>query len=235
MDNAERFLDTFNAIESHFKRKLVDDNSTFVSLLERYDKKFVLGPRSVEGLKEYARLRNVIVHSARGRDGRVIADPRPDVVTDIERIRDTITRPKLALEAVGNGKPCLFASTDPLKQVLEAIHKRDYSQFPIYDGGRYQGILTTNCIARWLSAQLRADEIVEYKPIGEVLEFREAFDFAVHKPRSTTAPQAVRTLSTMNERGYRPAALILTNSGKPHEEPLAMIVAADIAPLAESS
>jgi len=41
--------------------------------------------------------------------------------------------------------------SDSLSTVLRVIEKRYYSQFPVYDGNNFKGLLTENGITRWLA------------------------------------------------------------------------------------
>ena len=62
-----------------------------------------------------------------------------------------------------------------------------------------------------------------------MLKFKETQDEAVHLSRKTTVPQAIKKLSPASDGSLPPAALIITESGKPHERPLSIVVADDLA------
>ncbi len=225
---AERFLAAFNDIEDHFRRKLgVDHYVSFGELLGTYDKKFRLGQESVRDLRSFAELRNAISHG-RYRKGRPIADPRPDVVQALEALHRTILKPLRAYDILPKRPVRVFVPAEPVSVVLQAIREDDYSQFPIYESHTYTGLLTTNCIARWLADRLATEELAEAESIGNVLTFTEPQDRAVHLSAATTAPDAIERLSRSDTNTLPPAALILTHSGKRNEMPLAIVVAADI-------
>ncbi len=149
---------------------------------------------TVSNWRAFGRLRNAISHE-KYRDGRAIADPRPDVVEQIERLRDLYFKPPTALSVLGQMDVCSVAPGQPISAALEYVRLHDYSQLPVYDGGAYVGILTTNAIARWLAAQLAATEgLAEAESVGNVLQFAEPHECARHAPRSITAADAIDQL-----------------------------------------
>jgi CBS domain-containing protein len=122
---------------------------------------------------------------------------------------------------------------DPISKVLEHVRHFDYSQLPVYDDGRYIALLTTNAIARWLANQLATNAgLAEEERVVRVLEFAEPYEQAVLLPRALTAAEAIDRLSRGGPGGRPAAALIITDSGKATEKPLAVIVADDLPRLA---
>jgi hypothetical protein len=100
----------------------------------------------------------------------------------------------------------------------------DYSQLPVYGGGSYVGILTTNAIARWLAAQLAATGgLAEAETVGHALKFAEQHERAWHVPRSVTAADMIHRLWKGGQAGTPLTALIITDSGRPNEKPLRVV------------
>jgi hypothetical protein len=165
--------------------------------------------------------------------GKPIADPVPEVVERIESLRDKIISPPTVLSVVPHAV-ISFGPDDPLSSVLEEIRNHNYSQFPIYEDDQFRGLLTTNCIARWLAKGLSTVGLVETERVRAVLKFKEDQDEAVHLSRKTTVPQAIKKLSPASDGSLPPAALIITDSGKRHERPLSIVVADDLAILIAS-
>jgi predicted transcriptional regulator len=100
-------------------------------------------------LRSFGDLRNVIVHS-KVRPNQHLATPSPWVVERIERIRDELTSPGLAIPTFQRDVQTV-RTTDTLLHVLTLIRQCDYSQFPVYEDGRFRGLLTENGITRWLA------------------------------------------------------------------------------------
>ncbi|OUS97331.1 hypothetical protein [Rhodococcus sp. NCIMB 12038] len=227
--NATRFLAAFNDIEDHFRLKLKAGNHVpFERLLDDYDRRFRLTHQLRHRLSVFAALRNAIAHGRYNEDEDPIADPRDDIVEEIASIRTALVAPRSAYSALPKREVLLFEPASPISEVLRAIRTCDYSQFPIYQNQTYQGLLTTNCIARWLANQLTELELAESEPVEKVLAFAEQQDRAVHLPRDITVPDAIERLGRSGGDSLTVAALILTHSGNPDEKPLSVIVAADL-------
>jgi len=225
---ADRFINAFNDIESQLRRKLqVDDAVPFLDLVAKYQPNRLTN-NQVDALKAFARLRNAIQHS-KYYDGKPIAEPVLDIVERIEKVREQIIHPPTAYAQFRGQQPTTFLHTAALSDVLAAIRKFDYSQFPIYDDhGQYEGMLTTNCIARWLADRLTADGLVESQPISAAMIFAESHETGKFLPKTTSAAEAVRRLTPRQDGSPPPIALIITETGKREEKILAIVVADDL-------
>ena len=94
--NADRFLDAFKAIEDHLQRIVGGtEQAAFVDLVTLATQGDAAVREVADRLRRYARLRNAIVHNANDSQRRAIAEPRKDVVEDIEWIRLVVTKPPL--------------------------------------------------------------------------------------------------------------------------------------------
>jgi hypothetical protein len=151
------------------------------------------------------------------------------VVEQIEKLREQIMAPPTALRVLGSMEVCIAAPHERINRVLEHVRRFDYSQLPVYDNGRYVALLTTNAIARWLAKQLADNSgLAEEETVAQVLAFTEPYEQAVLLPRSVTVSTAIDHLSSGGPRGRPAAALIITQSGKATEKPLAVVVADDL-------
>ncbi|MFD4295410.1 CBS domain-containing protein [Rhodococcus sp. NPDC058532] len=228
VSRATRFLSAFAEIEKHFRARFDkgDNRLSFIRMAELY----ALGNRAqrdLPALRTFADLRNALAHQDYY-EGKPVAEPVSDVVNEIERLRDRIIRPPAVLNVLERREIKLFRPEDKLRDVLEVIRQHDYSQFPVYHEDAYAGLLTTNCIARWLAHRLATDELVEEETVGNAMEFHEPQDHAIHLGRDATVPQALKKLAPATGNGQSPAALIITHSGIAQEKPLAIVVAGDI-------
>jgi hypothetical protein len=114
------------------------------------------------------------------------------------------------------------------------MYRNDFSQMPVYNDKQYLGLLTTNTVARWLADQLeRHDGLAEDAPIRDVLAFAEGVENVFHRPRSLSVTETVWEFTTAAANGRPITALILTNSGRPDESPLGIVVAEDLTQLPE--
>lgn len=216
--NAERFLNAFSEIEEKLarqqgRRETPDDWVPFSELLTDSD---ALLQRQKDLLRQYAKLRNAIVHGKRLR-GKPIADPRDDVVRSIEKIRDDLLRPPLLVNALPDkGRPQVFELDDSIGAFLSLVVEKDFSQAPVWDGQGYR-LITTNAVARYLAPSLIEHEIVETATIGKVLEFAETGDRLETLTRSATVLEAINLFSgEASTKVEPPAALLVLDSTKEH-------------------
>jgi predicted transcriptional regulator len=224
-----QFLTAFNEIEDCFRMALgVDEHVEFGQLVRAYADKKRLTFRQRDTLLAFASLRNAITHG-RYYDGNPIAEPVPEVVDQIEQLRDLIKSPPKALNVLGAMDVCLASPNEPISAVLEHVRRFDYSQLPVYNETGCVGILTTNAIARWLAHQLSTNKgLAEEETVSRVLEFAEPHERALPVRRSVTAIEAIDQLSHGGKAGAAVTALIVTENGKDSEKPLAVIVADDL-------
>lgn len=226
---ADRFINAFNEIEGQLRRKLhADDGVPFLELVVGYQHRDRPAASQVDALKAFARLRNAIQHS-RYYDGKPIAEPVLEIVERVEKLSEQIVHPPTAYAQFRGQRPTVFAHTAAISDVLAAIREFDFSQFPIYDeSGRYEGMLTTNCIARWLADRLAVDGLVESQPISTVMTFAEIHETGKFLPRTASAAEAIGRLAPRQDGILPPIALIITETGRHEEKPLAIIVAGDL-------
>ena len=235
MDQAgTRFMAAFNEIEDYFRQSLGEDGHVdFGALLNRYADKRRLTRDQRVALAAFASLRNAIAHG-RYFAGRPIADPVPQVVNEIERIRDQLKRPPKALSVVSGQQVKTVHPEDDLVKALSLVREFDYSQLPVYDDA-YVGLLTANAIARWLAAQLGGNVgLAETAPIRQVLQYTEKQDFGALESRELTALEAIHLLEHGVGSARPVAALIVTQTGRGTDRPLAVLVRDDLPGLYEA-
>jgi predicted transcriptional regulator len=167
--NADRFLDAFKAIEDHLRRKAgATERVDFTELVAQLAADDPSVRTYQEGLVQYARLRNAIVHHASDHRRRAIAEPRPDVVEDIEAIRLAVTRPPRLGDVVG-GKVTVCLPGDPIRNTAKKMAEGDFSQLPVYQDGKVIDLLTSEAIAFWMARRLAAGQPVDGDtPVADV-------------------------------------------------------------------
>ncbi|MCA0985506.1 CBS domain-containing protein [Halobacillus yeomjeoni] len=224
----ERFEITFNQIHQHLKElNGYPKNDNFVELLQRSKLKHSVIRVHFDQLKQYAKLRNAIVHE-RIRGDYYVATPHLEVVEDLERIKQTLDQPPQALEFAT--RPVLFFKEDtPLTHVVEAFRKHEISQFPIYTSNHeFLGLLTNDGIVRWIAGALADGHVnmdgittkdllgednkpnVEFlSSSGSVFELEEHFE---------TSLEAERKLK----------AVIITEDGDPDLLPMGIVTTWDL-------
>ncbi|WP_234946992.1 CBS domain-containing protein [Corynebacterium sp. CNCTC7651] len=235
---AVAFLAAFNEIEAFLRDALgAKKTDSFKWMCTQGAKRGVLTRDQADDLKEFAELRNAISHGEY-RDFRPIAEPLQETVDEIRRIRDSLVEPTLAVHVVGQGQQVVtFAPDDDILEPLHAIRETGHTQFPIYEGGTCVGLLTTNAIARWVSAELERGNPIdaegEVTTVAEALKLSGQHDTAAFLPRTATAAMAIDALTTPLDSGALPRIVIITEHGQPTQRPIAIVGATDIPALAD--
>jgi len=225
----DRFLAAFNEIEDRFRRVLgLDEHAEFAQMARQYADRKRLPPVQREALVAFAALRNAISHG-RFYNGQPIAEPVQEMVAEIERLRDQITSPPVALTVLGGRQVCLTSPGEPISAALELVDRFDYSQIPVYDDTRYVSILTTNAIARWLAHQLILNQgLAEGETVHRVLAFAESHERAKLVRRTITVAEAIDQLAHGGEERTPVTALIVTDGGKTTDKPIRVIANHDL-------
>lgn len=225
---AERFLDAFRTIEAALLSKSATKygkKPTFYDLVD--DSKLLTSPQK-DKLKQFAKLRNVIVHEPH-KNGIPIADPRIDAVEWIEQQALVVENPPLVRNVLKIQPPRVLDQNSEISEFLELVSKFDYSQAPVGDGARVMALITTNAVTRWISNAYISSEgaLVDESKIAEILMFSETTDEIVFKPRDLKVVDALRIFSGENML-LPPAAILITENGKPEEKPLGICVKSDV-------
>ena len=86
------------------------------------------------------------------------------------------------------------------KSRLKMIRKRDYSQFPAYEGERFRGLLTENGITRWLAQHVDTKfslielEDVSVKEVLQNVERLKTYHFAATDSRVDDIELPIHTI-----------------------------------------
>jgi predicted transcriptional regulator len=168
----DRFLDAFAAIERVLRRKAgAGKEASFSALVERVARHDHAVGAMAEDLREFAELRNAIVHERGG--GYLIAEPYESTVERLDQIRRLLERPAM-LGDLFRRPVELAAPEDAVGRVAQAMRDGNSSQMPIYDGKTFTGLLTAETVTRWLAAMLASGVgLVEEAPVSQVLSHTE--------------------------------------------------------------
>jgi CBS domain-containing protein len=230
--NAERFLDAFARIERHLRRRLEADRSSvgFSALVSRAVKSHVLVGSNADDLKDYAELRNAIVHE-RSDDHHPIADPYVTTVEGIERLAELLESPPTALAVIG---PKTVEMCSPHTTVAEAARlMRDgsFSQLPVADDGRITAVLTSETITRWMASAMddQGGVILDDHTIAEALPHTENRDHHWQLlGRQSSVFDATRLFDHYSASGWFLDALLITDRGQSDQKLLSIVTMYDL-------
>ncbi|WP_159462001.1 CBS domain-containing protein [Salirhabdus sp. Marseille-P4669] len=227
LDNVQRFELAFNRIHARLKELSKGSNSDrFVDLLQENKDKYSAFRYHFYKLKQYAKLRNAIVHEE-VEEGYYIAEPHMSVVEDIERISESVFRPPSAYKLAT--KPVIHLNiTTPLEKMLEIISRYGYSQYPVYDGKRFKGLITDGGIARWLSDHIpKGYSFVKTCSVSNVLETERKKNVAF-MAKHKDVYELENLFTQFAQKKLKLEAVIITETGDQHELPIGIITSWDL-------
>lgn len=224
-DLLERFEVAYNSIDRWFRKRLSKDRTiSFTALLSEFQKTARTAV-DCDYLRMIAELRNVLVHE-KTKPYQPVAIPTEPVVEALERIWQRLTNPPLVIPRFQRRVETVSLD-DTLAHVLNLISQRDYSQFPVYTGEHFRGLLTENGITRWLAHHVStAMSLVELNeiPVRKVLPEEEKRPNWMFTNRTTTVDD-VRALFVAH--GLLEAVLI-TQTGNRKENAMGIVTRWDV-------
>lgn len=151
--NSDLFLISFNRIEKWMRDEMGNArNMGFTELVRRLAQRKQLMIRKYEDdLLQLAQLRNAIVHDRIAVDF-VIAEPNDWTVKRIQLIEQELIQPETVLPRFAK-RVTGFEQDLPLLELLKIVAEKRYSQFPLYNKGKFVALITLRNIGFWLAKE----------------------------------------------------------------------------------
>src|SRR5579864_1653714 len=155
-ERIRQFLDIFADVEQSLKKRLrlpLGVHSDVSELIKDYLAVNAYWERLARELDHLRLIRNFLTHERSSENGYPVA------VTSrcLERLQEV----RKSLDAAipisrSHKKPVTMVTPrDNLADVLRLAFKREFSQFPVINGGRFSGMITENEITRWLGRHVQ--------------------------------------------------------------------------------
>ncbi len=227
MLNSDAFISTFSAIESWLRKQTRAERSvSFYQLVEQASKGNSSVRRYRDDLKEYADLRNAIVHERTG--GRVIAEPNDQAVSDFERIRAALLNPPTVIPKFQR-KVCTREAQETVGQAVSDMRNDSFSQLPIISRGEVIALLTSETVVRWLASEVSNDlvSLLETK-IAAVLPHTEDPEHYCFLPRRATLQEVIGQFEDFTSRGKDLDAVLITEDGRRNQSLLGILTVYDL-------
>ena len=145
--NTKEFLKVFNKVETYLNT--LNKSSSYVSvskLLKPTSEKNPIIKDYANDLREYAELRNAIVHEEAG---TAIADVKARTVSDLKRIYRLIKKPPTVYQLFKKNVTCC-QTDDSLLEIIKIMKENTFTHMPVYDKIKFVGVLNEASISRWL-------------------------------------------------------------------------------------
>lgn len=232
MLNSTRFLNAFISIEDYLRqitrKRGVDEHKSFgqrIGIASRTDPTI---KRFRYDLKEFAQLRNAIVHDRAG--GEVIAEPNEAAVRAIERVVRLITDPP-PIYPLFKREVFVTKAGSPLSKAIRVMGDHDLSKLPVIEKGKCIGLLTSNTITSWLAKGNHpspSDIDLLDVAVQDLLPYNKHADHYRITPRTTPLCEVVEQFEQYEKRGKRLDAVFISETGERNEKLIGVMTLADL-------
>ena len=219
--NADRFLDAYAEIEKQMNNIAGSTKYyTFSRLLSITAPKNRTIRTNQEYLREYAELRNAIVHQ-RDDELEVIAQPTDRTVENIERIASLLTSGKLLYKYAT--MPVRRAeAADDVRKCYAMMREMNTTKLPVYRDDVFIGLATMTMVAaRGL------DGSADIAEAADLIE-SETPSRTVFFAKDALLEEAVDAFEEAMQKGQRPPVILITETGSHRQKPLGIITAYDL-------
>lgn len=211
MSRADAFIRLFNEIDQHLREttglprhfsfgRLVDEAAETDATLRQY----------ASQLKDYAMLRNAIVHHEAYPD-EIIAEPNERALGEFQAAVEAVLRPERLIPRFAR-KLRVFAPGEPLVHALGYMREHEYAQVVV---GAKAGLrlLTVEGVARWVEQQADRGQIdVGDATVAQAVAFEPAGTFLLMPREQTIADARQAFQRSILRRQPRLYALIITGA-----------------------
>ncbi|PMC33732.1 hypothetical protein CJ195_26885 [Bacillus sp. UMB0899] len=226
-DLAERFEVAFNQIH-HVLKQLnpYEHNDAFMKLLSDASRKHTYIQSFYGDLKQFAKLRNALVHERR-QTNTYIATPHEKVVKQIEQISSFLSAPPKVL-TIATKTVVYLHSNDSLEYVIKMMNSSSYNQFPIYENEKFSFLLTEGGLTSWLASHIKDGRIdLNQSTARDLKRFEDD-----HNVSFISKHKNILELEDLFEEYFQKQlkleAVIVTENGSPYEKPLGIITSWDL-------
>lgn len=224
--NQQRFLAAYRRIEDRLRRivRAADRSLTADQLIPVAAEHSPLVRKYQRDLHAFRNLRNSLSHDSWR--GRLMVEPLPHVIHEVERIADRLETPPRLPERLLR-RPRVFLMSEKIGAALEFMLENDYSQVPVSALEGELTVLTSNTISRWLAAQIAEDLIsLGETHIEQVIGFREAS--ADRLAFASASADCAECLEMLTSESVRANVLVITEDGSRTGGLLGLVTASDI-------
>ncbi len=228
LNNAERFLNAYSAIEHEMERLLnLKEHRRFFELVDRSSRISPVIERYRFDLKEYSELRNAIVHDRAG--GDIIATPTDQVVGKIERIAELLLEPPrvapLFLKEV-----LAFKCTYPVARAIRALSRMSFTQAPVLDDDeKTVCLITSNMLVKWIGLSLEEGhfdlENTTVQQVADRVSHEENYEIVSVNQSLFDIPNL---FYRWQQEGRKLEAVLITQHGERGEKLLGIITNRDL-------
>lgn len=231
----DEFLTVYNELDNYMRKQLrCRDVVSHIFLIDRMAERNYLFRDFRDELKEYARLRNAIVHNPFMREADPIAEPHFEIVRKYEILKEKIFNPPRAFSIAVAAKNIYATTFDACAlEVMKVMEHKIYSYVPVLnDKKRIAGIFSENVVFSYLTeneaciidGSTKISEFGKYIPIEK--HSSEYFEFV---PKNALLADIKDKFEIGLNQRKRLGVVYITDNGRFNGLLLGMITAWDMA------
>lgn len=179
-------------------------------------------------LKQFAMLRNAIVHDAEY-PPQIVATPSEEALQRFKKIAQQILEPRLLIPIFAAEVRC-FSLAEHLTDALRYIREHDFSQIVLREDDRRLRLLTVEGITKWFAEEINVGRAaVNETTLGQVLSFEHASSFHVMAPNRSVFDAEDAFRHSIHRELTRLYAIIITDDGTDRGLPIGFVTPWDLA------
>ncbi len=227
MSSADEFIQLYNQISDYLRDLSASEKGThFADLVNRAVQKNAAVRAEALRLRDYADLRNVIVHH-HAYPAEIIAEPSPQALADFRRIVEGVMAPPLVYPTFQR-QVDVFSPHQGLEVALAYMRDQDYSQIVVTKDGRLT-LLTAEGIARWLALKVpNSPVLISEAQVDDALACQTCEGLAIMSRSRTIFDAHDAFAGTVREKRPRLYAFVITENGRATERPLGLVTPWDL-------
>lgn len=226
LDRIQQLEAAYNEIDKHLRKVLgKDERIPFSSILQEYVRSRPHWTHNADILRIASELRNLIVHQ-KTKPYEYPATPTLMIMERLETILKELKNPVLVIPKFQKEVETV-SLTDSIAGVLKLIAEKGYSQFPVYAGEQFKGLLTENGITRWLAHHVSEKiSLIEFDEatVKEALPEEEKRQNWMFLSRN----KAIDDVKQLFSDHELLEAVLITNSGNKKEKLIGIVTRWDI-------
>ncbi|RPH28483.1 MAG: CBS domain-containing protein [Bacteroidales bacterium] len=225
--NSEVFIDLFTEIEQKLKEICGDTyHSNFSELLRRARNINPILHQFANDLREYAQLRNAIIHTRR--ENFIIAEPHNDVIKEIRRIRNLLYNPP-KVSSIIKGVAYIATPKTPIMEMLETFANKGFMRCPVVDGNKVICLITAKTLARWI---ITNPSNFQNASLEAVIPFADQSDYTIVS-ENTDIVSIVGQFKNAIKKGTYIQAVLITKNGLANSPLVGILTPSDLPRLME--
>lgn len=204
--NSEVFIDLFTEIEQKLKEVCGDTfHTNFSELLRKSRNLSPVVQRYTNDLREYAQLRNAIIHTRR--ENFIIAEPHIEVINELRHIRNLLYNPP-RVSKVMKEKPFYATPKTPLLEMLEIFANKGFMRCPVVDKDKIICLITAKTLARWI---ITKPSNFQNSTLNELIPYADSNDYIIVSENADIVSLIGQFKNSIKKGNYLQAVLVTKN------------------------